>query len=323
MITSKEPLISIVVLNYDGLLYLKKSIPPLLELEYPNYEIIVVDNGSEDGSLNFLLQFKKIRIIKNKKNLGYSKGKNLGIKSAKGEFILLLDEDILIKNKNILNNLLIEYNKLDKIGFLSILLKQGEELHTTLYGGFISYLNFYKNKKIKISKIVGHEIFESAGPDGGAVFLQKDFFLSIGMFDESQPYYIDVGDIGLRAIIMGYKNYVYCKDYFVHLGKTRKENNRVWCLKYKYCFSGFARLIVKNYKVSNLFLVSPLLFFYFSLKTIKQLIYRKNICVIMAFFSSMILFIKNLSNTLYKRRGLQQKRIIKKDIFLKIQAPNF
>src|SRR3989344_1917843 len=105
----KYPLISVVMLNYNGLKYLKKTIPPILKLDYPNYEFIIVDNGSTDGSIEFIKKFKKIKLIENKENLGYGKGKNIGVKEANGEYILLLDNDIIIREKTIIKNL-IKYN---------------------------------------------------------------------------------------------------------------------------------------------------------------------------------------------------------------------
>ena len=96
---NKPPKISVVMLNYNGLNYLKKTMPPILKLDYPNYEFIIVDNGSTDGSKEFIKKFRKIRLIENHKNLGYSKGKNIGVKHAKGDYVLLLDNDILIKKQ--------------------------------------------------------------------------------------------------------------------------------------------------------------------------------------------------------------------------------
>src|SRR3989344_5058951 len=96
---TKSPLISVIMLNYNGLKYIKRTIPQILKLDYPNYEFIIVDNGSADGSIEFIkeMQIKsekvKIRLIENGENLGYSKGKNIGVKHAKGEYVLLLDND--------------------------------------------------------------------------------------------------------------------------------------------------------------------------------------------------------------------------------------
>ena len=92
-----EPLVSIIILNRNGLRYLKKLFEDFSKkTNYSNYEIIVVDNDSTDDSVKFLKSLKEldIKIIKNKENVSFSKGNNDGVKIANGEYILLLNNDI-------------------------------------------------------------------------------------------------------------------------------------------------------------------------------------------------------------------------------------
>lgn len=318
------PQISVVILNYNGLEYLKQTIPNIIKLNYKNYEVIVVDNLSKDESLEYLKKFPEVKLITNSSNFGYSKGKNIGVKEAQGRYILLLDEDILIKDTDILQVLLEEYEKLSnkKIGFLSILLKEGEEEKTTFYGGFMRRFSPYNNKKIQISKIIGKESFIATSPDGGAIFFDKSIYTSLGGFDESQPYYIDVGDLGIRSTIMGYTNYIFCKKYFVHLGKKRKEDLYKWCWKYQYCFSGITRISIKNDTLLNLMLRLPFYMLYFILKTIKNTIKKRSARVIWAFIIGVGIFLNNFKDSLRERKQIQKNRKIKKDIFLYIKPPN-
>jgi len=78
------PLVSIVMLNFNGQKYLKQTIPSMLNSDYPNCEFIVIDNNSTDSSVEFIKKFKRIKLIQNKENCGYSKGKNIGVKNARG-----------------------------------------------------------------------------------------------------------------------------------------------------------------------------------------------------------------------------------------------
>ena len=83
------PKVSIVVLNWNGKLYLKDCLDSLQKVIYKNLEIIVVDNASIDGSVEFIRKnFPKVKIIKNKKNYGFAKGNNIGFKASKGEYVL-------------------------------------------------------------------------------------------------------------------------------------------------------------------------------------------------------------------------------------------
>lgn len=102
---SNSPFCSIVILNYYGEKIIGNTLNSLLSLDYPKskYEIIVVDNGSKDGSRELLELYvnknKNIRTIYLDKNLGFSKGNNIGIKNAKGKYIALLNNDCIVEQK--------------------------------------------------------------------------------------------------------------------------------------------------------------------------------------------------------------------------------
>ena len=89
-----RPSVSIIVLNWNGEAYIPKCLDSLLEQTYSNYEVIVVDNGSTDGSVELLKGYlPRIRLILNQKNLGFAAGNNVAIREAKGEFIVLFNND--------------------------------------------------------------------------------------------------------------------------------------------------------------------------------------------------------------------------------------
>ena len=211
---NKLPLVSVVMLNYNGLKYLKRTIPPILKLDYPNYEFIIVDNGSTDGSIEFIKTFKKIKLIENGENLGYSKGKNIGVKNAKGEYVLLLDNDILIKNKSLINRLYYFYNiQIEKPAFVNVfLVEDGEENYSKMYGFYYGLFGIKNSRSIETSKILNYGgIIETTIAFGGVMFIKKSIWDELGGLDESQPFNLDDDDISLRACIFGYKNYVYNK----------------------------------------------------------------------------------------------------------------
>ena len=93
---SKKPLVSIIILTRNGLSHLKRLFKDFdKKTNYSNYEIIVVDNASSDGSVSYLKSLDlPIRIIENKDNVSFSKGNNDAAKIANGKYILLLNNDI-------------------------------------------------------------------------------------------------------------------------------------------------------------------------------------------------------------------------------------
>jgi len=79
------PKVSIIVLNWNGKKFLKNCLDSLAQLTYPELEIIVVDNNSEDGSQKFVkTNYPKIILIENKENYGFAKGNNIGFGASKG-----------------------------------------------------------------------------------------------------------------------------------------------------------------------------------------------------------------------------------------------
>ncbi|HUW88540.1 MAG TPA: glycosyltransferase family A protein [Candidatus Paceibacterota bacterium] len=95
-----DTLVSIVIPNYNGALFLEDAVSSALEQDYPNKEIIVVDDGSSDNSVELLKAFSQEIVLIETKNRGASAARNAGILAARGEYVAFLDsDDIWQKNK--------------------------------------------------------------------------------------------------------------------------------------------------------------------------------------------------------------------------------
>ncbi len=98
LIPHETPLVSMIILNRDGLHHLERLFKSLKEqTRYPHFELIVVDNGSKDGSREYLRKNNynfQLTVIENQENVSFSKGNNDAVKLAKGDFILLLNNDV-------------------------------------------------------------------------------------------------------------------------------------------------------------------------------------------------------------------------------------
>ncbi|MBR4696044.1 MAG: glycosyltransferase, partial [Selenomonadaceae bacterium] len=91
------PMTSIIILSYNTKEYTQMCIQSIRKHTDPgSYEIIVVDNASTDGSLNWLLAQPDIRLIANEENLGFPKGCNQGLEIAEGDDLLLLNSDTIV-----------------------------------------------------------------------------------------------------------------------------------------------------------------------------------------------------------------------------------
>lgn len=101
-----RPKVSIIIVNWNGKEDLVRCLSSLRDLDYPDRELIVVDNGSTDGSLEMLEQdFPEVKVMALGKNLGRSEALNIGTKASAGELILHLDNDTRICDPSFLSRL--------------------------------------------------------------------------------------------------------------------------------------------------------------------------------------------------------------------------
>ncbi|MCJ7634624.1 glycosyltransferase family 2 protein [Candidatus Bathyarchaeota archaeon] len=98
MSSRKEKMVSIIIISYNRKEDVLDCLDSVMRLDYPNYEIIVVDNGSTDGSFQALLKKRdNIKLIETGLNLGNAAAINIGFKKSKGEFFLVLNDDIILQ----------------------------------------------------------------------------------------------------------------------------------------------------------------------------------------------------------------------------------
>ena len=114
-VSQKLPVVSVIVVTYNGEKYVDECLNALMESDYPSFEIIVVDNNSRDGTLTNLQKYqRRIKLIENNKNLGFAEGNNIGIKQAKGDIIILINQDAIV-NKHSIKELVLPFLEDDKI----------------------------------------------------------------------------------------------------------------------------------------------------------------------------------------------------------------
>ncbi|MGB6120559.1 MAG: glycosyltransferase family 2 protein, partial [Bacteroidota bacterium] len=93
-----SPLVSIVLVNYNGRDFLEPCLHSLLDQTYQPIEIILVDNGSTDGSVELAqTRFPSVRIVESERNLGFAEGNNAGFAQANGEYVALLNNDTVVE----------------------------------------------------------------------------------------------------------------------------------------------------------------------------------------------------------------------------------
>lgn len=96
-VQSSLPTVSIVVVNYNGMAHLEQCLGALMSQDYPQYEVLLVDNASTDESLNYVRStFPSVRIIVSEDNLGYSGAANLALTQTIGKYVVVLNMDAMV-----------------------------------------------------------------------------------------------------------------------------------------------------------------------------------------------------------------------------------
>lgn len=107
MTDQKKPFVSIIIVNFNGKAYLDKCLGSVFDIKYPKdrFEVIIVDNNSHDNSVSFIKKnFPQVQLIESKTNLGFAGGNNVGVSKARGEYVVLLNNDTWV-DKNWLSSL--------------------------------------------------------------------------------------------------------------------------------------------------------------------------------------------------------------------------
>ena len=206
--------LSIITLTYNKLEYTKKYLESLFKYT-SDFELIIVDNGSTDGTVEFLKSIPNIKLILNKENLGFSRGNNQGIEIASGEYIGFLNNDILLA-PNWFEEIEKIYKTEPKAGFIS-----PRHIH--------SYFSpeTEKNYIQYFSKNIKNKSYEKSFDECSfsCVVTKRNVIDKIGIFDENYtPAFFEDDDIKYRAILAGYGVYVANSICFYHFGSVTSKN---------------------------------------------------------------------------------------------------
>ena len=248
-----SPLVSIIILNYNAGNLLLNCVDSVFKSTYPNFEVLVVDNISTDNSHIICKEkFEKIHLIKNKENLGYCEGNNVGIRNADGEFIVILNPDTIVE-PNWLNHLMSAYSKfgegLYQPKFFSlneklVLQSTGNMLH--IFGfGFARDKGKADDEKIKSVEKINYA-------SGTCLFTSKLVLDKVGLLDPFLFLYHDDLDLGWRAAQIGINSFyvpqsiVYHAESYSIKWSSKKfywlERNRKYCLLTHYSKETYAKM---------------------------------------------------------------------------------
>ena len=248
-----QPLVSIIILNYNAGQILLDCFESVIKTNYDNFEIIIVDNASKDKSHRKCKEkFERVRIIENEKNLGYCEGNNIGIKNAKGEFIVILNPDTTV-HPDWLNELFCAYNKFGEGLYQPKHLSLSEKTVYMSAGNMLNIFGFgYAREKGKKDKNQFNKIEEIGYASGTCLFTSSSVLKKVGLFDPFIFLYHDDLDLGWRASHLGIKSYyvptaiIYHAESYSLRWSAEKfywlERNRKYCLLTHYSKQTYSKI---------------------------------------------------------------------------------
>jgi len=236
------PHVSFVIVNWNRKALLEECLRSLQRQTLSDFELVLVDNGSTDGSLECLNRvcLPSVTTISNPDNYGFARAVNQGIRAARGRFIALVNNDAVL-DPRWLEEILSGFSVQERVGVCACKILFFDRPHVIDKVGHLMFGDGQNSGRGHGA--VDHGQFERVEeilcPDGAAAVFRAEVFESVGLLDEDFFAYTEDIDIGLRAQLHGWKCvYVPTAVAYHHQSATlgpyapRKfflvERNRIW-----------------------------------------------------------------------------------------------
>jgi hypothetical protein len=241
-------IVSIVILNWNGITHLTKCIASLENVVYKPLEVLVVDNNSTDHSVSEVKKkYPWVKIIANKSNLGYSGGNNKGILASKGKYVCILNNDTEV-DRDFLDPLVNLMEQDSSIGCIQPKLVYGDD-HELLnavgsyltHTGFLYHYGYRKNA----GALQYNRTMTIYSAKGAAMLLRRKALDKVGLFDEDFFIYFEETDLCHRLWLAGYKVIYEPSSLVFHYEAvdTHKQmnNERILFLSYRNRIASFIK----------------------------------------------------------------------------------
>ena len=304
-----DPLVSIIILNYNGSKYLRKLLDSILSDTPPfRFELIIIDNGSKDNSLEIIKDYYKnvtqssiCKVLINKTNLGFGKAMNQGLKLARGKYVAFLNCDLYVES-GWLKRVIEVFHQKPRVAIVQPLICDYDNpLRIQSTGLYCDWVCNFKGADQK-----AQETQAILAPFGAAFIAKRDIFQRIGGFDPDYFLYGEEIDIGLRTWMTGFMVMLTSKAKVFHKGGgvTPKQ-----ILKgYTYCYNARRnqlQTIIKTFSWKMLPYVLISLTVINLLRIMNALRFR-NYHIIFGIINAYLYIVKNLRKLLKKRSAFQR-----------------
>ena len=303
------PSVDIFVLNHNGVAHLKRILPSLFKMNWANFKLYVVDNGSTDESVEFVRRnYREVKVIELGTNLGFARALNIAVTKSDASFVCFLNNDMVV-TPDWLNVLIDDFQDPNVVVAVPKMYDFQGRMNSA--GGVCDYYGFAYNRGIgEIDRGQYDEAKYVAYGCLGAALVRRSLFDEIGYLDPTYfPIYHEDVDFSWRLILRGYKirynpNSVV---YHFHMGTTLAKGRSAiigWWEKNR------IRTLLKNYQLSTLASILPTLAVLKILHIGYALTVTRDPGEVRAILSAYGWNLMHLKDTIRERRRTQQLRLV-------------
>ncbi|MGQ9502401.1 MAG: glycosyltransferase family 2 protein [Anaerolineae bacterium] len=242
------PAVSVVIINWNGKEHLARCLASLEAQTYRDFEIIVVDNGSTDGSVAFIQErFPTTRLICNDHNLGFARANNQGIAIAQGKYVAILNNDTQVVPQW-LEALVHAAETYPEMGaFASLVLFRDKRDTIDSAGLTVSVLGHGIQNHLGEDRDRVGDVREIFGVSATAALFRRELLQDVGLFDEDYFMYYEDVDLAWRARLRGWRSLLVPEAVVYHahsatagrgspFKKRLLTRNRLWTIAKDYHF---------------------------------------------------------------------------------------
>jgi GT2 family glycosyltransferase len=292
----RYPLVSVITVNYNQARVTCELLESLKDISYPNIEVIVVDNHSvEDDPSIIKKEHPWVKFIENPINYGFAAGNNFGIMAAKGDYILLLNNDIEVP-KRFLEPLVELLESDQKIGAVSPKIKYFYRSDSIQYAGYTP-INPVTMRNFAIGYMEKDDgkyddVRETAYGHGAALMVPMRVIKEVGLMSYIFFLYYEEADWCARIIDAGYKIYYSGKSYVLH--KESVSTGKLSALKTYYLNRNRLVFMRRNYEGRNFYLGIFYQLFVSIPKNAFKFLLKGKVAVFMAYYKAILWNINHL-----------------------------
>ena len=269
--------ISVIIITYNSSSVIVDCLKSVFDnLKEISGEVVLVDNNSADNTVLIVSEkFPEVEIVRNKKNIGFAGGCNLGAEKSEGEFLYFLNPDVIL-DEDAIKNLLDGFVTIKNVGGMVSRMRFPDNSFQATCRKFPSISNILFSRGSILSGLLKHnseytlkdfkETTMVEAVSGTALLVKKNIFQKVGGFDKRFFMYMEDTDLCLRLSMNGYKNYFVPSSGGVHnwgkgsttgiLKRRLYHHNSVWKYFLKHTPNGFSLFLLPLLLIVNFILLS-------------------------------------------------------------------